>query len=327
MRIFLAPMDGLTDDIMRQILTRVGGIDVCVTEFVRITNTLLPKKVFYRACPELHHGGKTQSGTPVRVQLLGSDPVCLAENAELVSTLGAPAIDLNFGCPAKTVNRSNGGAVLLTDPENLYKIVKTVRNGLTATTPLSAKMRLGYEDKSLALECAKAIEEAGASELVVHARTKVEGYRPPAYWDWIAKIKEVVQLPVVANGEIWNTEDYLRCKEQSQCSDIMIGRGLISNPGLANQCKVLNERKEKSTIGGGRDQLLSWEDVAELLAEFLDMSLDQMDEKQSVGRVKQWLRYLSREYADAEEFFTLIRKDKTPQPIIDKLEQQVGVLA
>ena len=123
MRIFLAPMDGLTDDIMRHLLTRVGGIDVCVTEFVRITDTLLPKKVFYRASPELLNDGKTLSGVPVRLQLLGSDPICLAENAALAASLGAPAIDLNFGCPAKTVNRSNGGAVLLTDPENLYSIV------------------------------------------------------------------------------------------------------------------------------------------------------------------------------------------------------------
>lgn len=311
MRIFLAPMDGLTDDIMRHLLTRVGGIDVCVTEFVRITNTLLPKKVFYRACPELHHNGTTISGVPVRLQLLGSDPSCLAENAALAASLGAPAIDLNFGCPAKTVNRSNGGAVLLREPENLFNIVKSVKTALNGSAPLTAKMRLGYEDKSLALECAAAIEEAGADELIVHARTKTEGYRPPAYWDWIARIKEVVSLPVVANGEIWSVQDYMRCKEQSQCSDVMIGRGLISNPNLAKQCKLLMDEEPFNPI--------AWPDVVVLLIEFFNLTLEKMGEKHAAGRIKQWVRYLSREFPEAEALFLSIRQDKTPQRISEKL--------
>ncbi len=313
MRIFLAPMDGLTDDIMRHLLTRVGGIDVCVTEFVRVTNTLLPKKVFYRACPELLNSGKTQSGVPVRLQLLGSDPVCLAENAALAASLGAPAIDLNFGCPAKTVNKSNGGAVLLTNPENLYRIVTSVKAALKDRTPLTAKMRLGYEDKSLALDCAAAIEAAGADELIVHARTKTEGYRPPAYWDWIARIREVVNLPVVANGEIWNIQDYLRCKQQSECSDVMIGRGLISNPNLAKQCKLI--------IDGEQYQPLVWPEIVGLLTEFFNLTLEKMGEKHATGRIKQWLRYLSREFPEAEAFFLMIRQDKTPQLINDKLRR------
>lgn len=312
MRIFLAPMDGLTDDIMRHLLTRVGGIDVCVTEFVRITNTLLPKKVFYRASPELLNSGKTVSGVPVRLQLLGSDPVCLAENAALAASLGAPAIDLNFGCPAKTVNRSNGGAVLLREPENLYKIVKSVKSALNGSTPLTAKMRLGYDDKSLALECASAIEDAGADELIIHARTKTEGYRPPAYWDWIAKIREVVSLPVVANGEIWSVQDYLRCKEQSACNDVMIGRGLISNPNLAKQCKLVSDGEPFNPI--------AWPDVVALLIEFFELTLAKMGEKHATGRIKQWLRYLSREFTEAEALFLTIRQDKTPQLIIDKLK-------
>lgn len=313
MRIFLAPMDGLTDDIMRHLLTRVGGIDVCVTEFVRITDTLLPKKVFYRASPELLNDGKTLSGVPVRLQLLGSDPICLAENAALAASLGAPAIDLNFGCPAKTVNRSNGGAVLLTDPENLYSIVKSVKTALNGSTPLTAKMRLGYEDKTLALECASAIEDAGADELIVHARTKTEGYRPPAYWDWIAKIREVVSLPVVANGEIWSVQDYIRCKDQSECSDIMIGRGLISNPNLAKQCKLL--------MDGEQFKPLIWPEIVSLLTEFFNLTLEKMGEKHATGRIKQWLRYLSREFPEAEAFFLTIRQDKTPQLINEKLSR------
>ena len=305
-------MDGLTDHIMRDTLTRIGGVDVCVTEFVRITSTLLPEKVYYRMCPELHHGGKTPSGVPVRIQLLGSDPSCLADNASLAASLGAPGIDLNFGCPAKTVNRNNGGAVLLTDPDNLYNIVKIVRQTMPETTPLSAKMRLGYEDKSLALACAEAIEAGGANELVVHARTKTEGYKPPAYWDWIAKIKEVVSLPVVANGEIWTYQDYLNCKEQSRCGDVMLGRGLLSNPSLANECK----NDEHSGEGMRAD----WGVLLGDIELFFNAVREEMDSKCSAGRLKQWLRYLVREYTEAEGFFDSIRKEKNPHFISEVIK-------
>ena len=107
MRIFLAPMEGVVDYTMRDMLTRLGGFDRCVTEFVRITEQKLPARVFYRYCPELHTGGKTPAGTPVYVQLLGGDPDYMALNARTAERVGAPGIDLNFGCPAKTVNRSD----------------------------------------------------------------------------------------------------------------------------------------------------------------------------------------------------------------------------
>ena len=310
-------MDGLTDHIMRETLTRIGGIDVCVTEFVRITSTLLPENVYYRMCPELHNGGKTLSGVPVRIQLLGSDPTCLAENAALASSLGAPGVDLNFGCPSKTVNRHNGGAVLLTDPDNLYNIVKTVRQTMPENTPLSAKMRLGYKDKSLALACAEAIEAGGANELFVHARTKTEGYKPPAYWEWIAKIKEVVSLPVVANGEIWTYQDYLSCKEQSQCNDVMLGRGLLSNPLLANECK--NERLDSERHRA--DGSAAWGELLVEIELFFNAVREDMDSNCSPGRLKQWMRYLVREYAEAERFFDSIKKEKCPQVISEAIKE------
>ena len=107
MRLYLAPMEGVIDHTMRDLFTRQGGVDRCVTEFVRINNSLLPPRVFYRMCPELRSGGKTPSGTPVHVQLLGGQPEPMADNAARAVELGAPGIDINFGCPAKTVNRSD----------------------------------------------------------------------------------------------------------------------------------------------------------------------------------------------------------------------------
>src|SRR5450830_1222040 len=233
MTIILAPMEGLLDFVLRDILTRVGGIDRCVSEFIRVTNTLLPDRVFIRVVPELLNGGRTYAGVPVRAQLLGSDPVCMAENAACLAALGPDGVDLNFGCPAKVVNRHGGGAALLDEPELLAAIVSAVRRAVPDHIPVSAKMRLGYSDDSRAVECALAIAGGGANELVVHARTKAQAYRPPAYWERIADIRAVVQIPVVANGEIWTVEDAHRCREESGCDSLMLGRGMVTNPGVA----------------------------------------------------------------------------------------------
>src|SRR6185503_11882222 len=158
MTILLAPMEGLLDFVLRDILTRVGGIDRCVSEFIRVTGSLLPERAFLRVVPELRHGGRTPAGVPVRAQLMGSDPVCLAENAARLAGLGPAGIDLNFGCPAKTVNRHGGGAALLDDPELIGRIVAAVRRAVPAPVAVSAKMRLGFNDDSRSLDCALAIE-------------------------------------------------------------------------------------------------------------------------------------------------------------------------
>ena len=138
MQIALAPMEGLVDDILRDVLTGVGGVDWCVTEFIRVSDRLLPASSFHRLAPELQRGAATRAGTPLRVQLLGSDPLCLADNAAYACSLGAPAIDLNFGCPAKTVNKSRGGAILLNEPDLLHSILHEVRKAVPGPIPVTA---------------------------------------------------------------------------------------------------------------------------------------------------------------------------------------------
>ena len=129
MRIMLAPMEGVVEHHVRDILSRIGGLDGCVTEFIRVTDQKLPYKVFYKYAQELESDCKTPNGTPVRVQLLGSKPEPMAINALELVRYGAKAIDLNFGCPAKTVNSHEGGACLLRTPDRVYSIIKAVRDG------------------------------------------------------------------------------------------------------------------------------------------------------------------------------------------------------
>jgi tRNA-dihydrouridine synthase C len=303
MKIILAPMEGLADFWVRQALTDLGGYDWCVTEFVRVSGNLLPPKVFYRWCPELQQGACTRSGTPVHVQLLGSDPACMADNAARAIELGAPAIDLNFGCPAKTVNRHGGGAVLLDEPERVHQVVAAVRRAVPAAIPVSAKMRLGNLDGELALDNARGIAAAGASWLTVHGRTKSQGYRPPAYWDRIGRIRETVSLPVIANGEIWTVRDAERCRRESGCADIMLGRGAVSDPYLAARIR-----------GEGVDG--SWQDVLVQLRLFIVELAGSGTDAQVSGRVKQWLNYLRRDCTEAEALYQRMVRLRAPAEML-----------
>lgn len=302
-RIILAPMEGLADNILRDCLTQIGGIDLCVTEFIRVTTQLLPPKVFHRLCPELANGCKTPAGIPVRIQLLGSDPEALAANAVRALELGSPGIDLNFGCPAKTVNRSQGGAVLLQEPKRVAHIIATVRQAIGDDAWLSAKMRLGFATKDLALENAQRIQGAGANELTVHARTKVEGYRPPAHWQWIKKIRQVVEIPVIANGEVWTPQDYAACRKASGSEDVMVGRGLVWKPDLALQ--IRHQR------AGQPVQEWSWPALVPTVLYFIDLVDAQVAVKFQDARVKQWLKLLGRVYPQANACFEQGKRLKT----------------
>lgn len=302
MQIALAPMEGLVDDILRDVLTRLGGIDWCVTEFIRVTDRLLAESNFHKLAPELGQGARTPSGTPMRVQLLGSDPACLADNAALACDLGAPVIDLNFGCPAKTVNRSRGGAVLLKEPELLHQIVVQVRRAVPAAIPVTAKMRLGFDSPDGALDCARALVDGGAAQLVVHARTKVEGYRPPAHWEWVARVQETVRVPVYANGEIWSLDDWQRCRSVSGVEDVMLGRGLVSRPDLARQIAAARQGEPLPELG--------WSAVEPLLSEFWRQARRKMAPRYAPGRLKQWLGMLSRNYPEAAALFAQIRREQ-----------------
>ncbi len=309
MKIMLAPMEGVVDHLMRDMLTRIGGFDLCVTEFVRVVEQKLPKRTFLRLCPELENGAKTAAGIPVRVQLLGQHPEWLAENALTAVELGSPGVDLNFGCPAKTVNKSKGGAVLLKETQTLYDIVKCVRDAVPDSLPVTAKIRLGFDDKTLAVENADAIAQAGATHLVVHARTKREGYRPPAYWDYIAKIKRHIAIPVIANGEIWNAEDALNCRHQSNCEDLMLGRGALAMPNLARTIKY-------------GEPPMPWEEVADLLISYSGFEIYGDKGRYYPNRIKQWCGYLRKQYAQADTLFTEIKRLNDAKSIVAVLASQ-----
>ncbi|MGP4788842.1 tRNA dihydrouridine synthase [Psychrobacter sp. 1Y11] len=314
----LAPMEGLTDPLMRQILTQIAAdlgrpYDWSVSEFIRVTQTVLPAHVFYKYVPELHHNAKTASGTPIHIQLLGSEAQLMAENAAFACALGAPAIDINFGCPAKTVNSHRGGSVLLDEPEVMFKIISAVRKAVPSDTPVSAKIRLGYTDTSRMDDIRGAIAASGADWLTIHARTKTQGYKPPAYWEKIQGFNSL-DIPVIANGEIWNSEQAQLCIRQSGTKHLMLGRGAVTRPDLIAQVDTADFPEDESL----KKSVLLWQDLIAHQIKFLQG--EAKNDVVLVGRYKQWLGMLTKGYPEAQNLWNEIKREKDKAAIITALQ-------
>ena len=312
----LAPMEGLTDPLMRQILTQIAAdlgrpYDWSVSEFIRVTQHVLPAHVFYKYVPELRHDAKTACGTPIHIQLLGSEAQLMAENAAYAAELGAPAIDINFGCPAKTVNSHRGGSVLLDEPETMYQIISAVRQTVPADIPVSAKIRLGYTDTSRMDDIKAAINDSGADWLTIHARTKTQGYKPPAYWDKIQSFN-ALDIPVIANGEIWNAEHAQNCMTQSGTEHLMLGRGAVTRPDLIAQV----DRQHSQTLNN--ETTLLWQDLIAHQIKFLQGTAK--SDIVLVGRYKQWLAMLTKGYSEAKILWDSIKREKNKAAIISALQ-------
>ncbi|MFP5595187.1 tRNA dihydrouridine(16) synthase DusC [Kluyvera sp. 142486] len=295
MRVLLAPMEGVLDSLVRELLTEVNDYDLCITEFLRVVDQLLPEKSFYKLCPELHNQSRTPSGTRVRIQLLGQYPEWLAENAARAVELGSWGVDLNCGCPSKTVNGSGGGATLLKDPELIYQGAKAMREAVPAHLPVTVKVRLGWDSGARQFEIADAVQQAGATELAVHGRTKEDGYKAERInWQAIAEIRQRLSIPVIANGEIWDYDSAQACMAVTGCDAVMIGRGALNVPNLSRVIKYNEPR-------------LPWPQVVMLLKKYVLLEKQGDTGLYHVARIKQWLGYLRKEYDEASELFSAVR--------------------
>ncbi|OLQ94404.1 tRNA dihydrouridine(16) synthase DusC [Vibrio ponticus] len=309
MRVVLGPMEGVLDHLMREILTDINDYDLCVTEFVRVVDQRLPEHVFKRLCPELDQGSQTKSGVPVHVQLLGQDPHWMAENAVMAAELGARGIDLNFGCPAKLVNKSKGGAALLQHPELIHRVVKACRDAVDDTIPVTAKIRLGWENPDDCFEIVSAIESAGANELTVHARTKEGGYKASEIkWDYINQIRQRSSIPLIANGEIWNYQDGQNCIATTGVDSLMVCRGAFNVPNLGNVVK------HNATV-------MPWSEVVELMLVYSQYEIKGDKGLYYPNRIKQWFAYLRNQYPEAAELFREIRTFNKAAPIVEHLQR------
>jgi len=279
-------MDGVTDWVHRELASSLGGVSQCVTEFVRVTDRAPPRRVFTATCPELLRGGVTSAGVPVFVQLLGGDAQAMAAAARVAAELGAPGIDLNFGCPAKRVNNHDGGASILRCPERAEQITRAVRDAVPHTIPVTAKVRLGWADSNSVVEIAQAAERGGAAWLTIHGRTKAQMYAPPVDYRAIGRARAALSIPVVANGDIASVEALQACATQSGATAFMIGRGALARPYLFRTLR-----------GEATGELESLWGYCEVLRRYdALMASGGFAEGSRLSRLKQWLS-LARTFA------------------------------
>jgi tRNA-dihydrouridine synthase C len=282
--LILAPMQGVTDAPMRALQGECGAFAFAVSEFVRVTQHVPPAAVFLRHVPELRTGSRTATGLPVQVQLLGGDAARVAEAAAVAVAAGATAIDINFGCPAPTVNRHDGGATLLKYPCRIREVVAAVRAAVPRSVPVSAKMRLGWDTIDAIDENADMAADGGASWVTIHGRTRRAGYAPPIFWRPIGRVRERLGIPVVANGDIWTLADFRRCRDETGCRHFMLGRSALADPLLPGRIAA-----ELGIAPADSPAEFDWGTKLGRLVEWSRECRD-FSAGRTVGRLKQWLK-------------------------------------
>lgn len=313
--VVLAPMEGVTDAPMRALLTEVGGLCLCVSEFLRISQAVPPARTFVQHLPELRQRLKTASGVPVVLQLLGGDPHKMAEAAAAGVALGATAVDLNFGCPARTVNRHDGGAALLRAPQRIRAIVAAVVAAVPREVTVSAKLRLGWDDPRVIFETAEAAVAGGAQWLTIHGRTKAQGYKPWANWAPIGALVRTLPIPIIANGDIFTAADAARCVQITGCHHLMVGRGAVADPLLPGRVAALLGLGAPPNISPAAARRL-WPQWVRRLVALSDAH--GTSPRALPGRIKQWGK-MNHLYAGGT-FYEAIKRLDTTEAILLALD-------
>ena len=230
MKIYLAPMAGVTDSAFRILVRKVSDYsELMFSEMVSSTG------IHYKSQKTYEMLDFTDEELPIAVQLFGSNPEFVAEAAEYISQLdNVSAIDFNLGCPAPKIVKNGEGSALMKNPKLTEELIKALRH--STNLPVSVKMRIGFDSEHInAVEIAKIAETAGVNSITVHGRTREQYYSGKADWSIIADVKQAVSIPVIGNGDILDAKDVIAMHEQTGCDGFMIGRGAQGNPWIFHQ--------------------------------------------------------------------------------------------
>lgn len=226
-RVLQSPLSGVTDLVFRRLVRRFAPDSMMYTEMVNATGLHYVKQL-----PIIMEVDPNER--PISIQLFDCRPDFLAEAAQKAVDEGADTVDINMGCPVNKITKNGGGSSLLREPEIAEQIVRSVTKAVSV--PVTVKTRIGWSDKEInAVEFAQRMQDAGAQMLTLHGRTRAQGYNGPARWEWIAKVKQVLEIPVIANGDIFSVDSAVRCLEMTQADGVMCSRGTLGYPFLVGE--------------------------------------------------------------------------------------------
>ncbi|MBW4496130.1 MAG: tRNA dihydrouridine synthase DusB [Oscillatoria princeps RMCB-10] len=226
-RVLQSPLSGVTDLVFRRLVRRYAPESMMYTEMVNATGLHYVKEL-----PKIMEVDPNER--PISIQLFDCRPDFLAEAAVMAVKEGADTVDINMGCPVNKITKNGGGSSLLREPETAEAIVRAVVRAVEV--PVTVKTRIGWSEKEITiLEFAKRMEDAGAQMITVHGRTRAQGYNGSAKWEWIRKVKEILSIPVIGNGDIFSVDAAVRCLEETGADGVMCSRGTLGYPFLVGE--------------------------------------------------------------------------------------------
>lgn len=226
-RVLQSPLSGVTDLVFRRLVRRFAPESMLYTEMVHASQVC-----HVRELPKLMEIDPHER--PISIQLFDCRPPFLAEAARRAVLEGADTVDINMGCPVNKITKKGGGSSLLRDPETAVAIVRAVVQAVEV--PVTVKTRIGWDDDEITiLDFAQRMQDAGAQMITVHARTRAQGYTGAARWEWIARVKEKLSIPVIANGDINSVESAVRCLTQTGADGVMCSRATLGYPFLVGE--------------------------------------------------------------------------------------------
>ncbi|MCG8362806.1 MAG: tRNA dihydrouridine synthase DusB [Pseudanabaenales cyanobacterium] len=226
-RVLQSPLSGVSDLVFRRLVRRYAPDSMMYTEMVNAS-----RLYYVRKLPKIMEVDPNEQ--PISIQLFDCRPDFLAEAAQMAVAEGADTIDINMGCPVNKITKNGGGSSLLRQPQTAVEIVCAVVKAVDV--PVTVKTRIGWSDQEInAVEFAQRMQDAGAQMLTLHGRTRSQGYHGPAKWEWIARVKSVLQIPVIANGDIFSVEAAVDCLEQTGADGVMCSRGTLGYPFLVGE--------------------------------------------------------------------------------------------